>query len=249
MVTVHDGSRDDSRLAKLWTSLSELARARRRRVTVEFVCEAVVDRFGVKGACLVVGTGAGTAELRYATGELGTRLTEIEATVGEGPGSLVLRTGVPVLVADLEAPAIGRRWPLFVPLAVEAGARSCHVLPLSAGASRAGALTLYCAEPGSLPRAAVGEALSFAELVWILLLNEQTHTGGGKLVGSGNGFPLLSPQVHQAAGMVAAQLDVSLEDAYARLRARAFAEHRGLAELAADVVARRLRFAPERDPG
>jgi AmiR/NasT family two-component response regulator len=44
--------------------------------------------------------------------------------------------------------------------------------------------------------------------------------------------------------MISAQLDVGIEDAFARLRARAFANQRPLAELAAEVVARRLRFDP-----
>jgi light-regulated signal transduction histidine kinase (bacteriophytochrome) len=48
--------------------------------------------------------------------------------------------------------------------------------------------------------------------------------------------------VHQAAGMVAAQLDESVAQALVRLRARAFGNELALDDLAADVVARRLRF-------
>lgn len=60
-------------------------------------------------------------------------------------------------------------------------------------------------------------------------------------------LPLHNPQVHQATGMVAAQLGVGMADAFAHLRARAFAEQRPLGDLAADVVARRRRF--DRDGG
>jgi AmiR/NasT family two-component response regulator len=49
--------------------------------------------------------------------------------------------------------------------------------------------------------------------------------------------------------MVAAQLDTDLDDAFARLRAKAFADGRRLADVAADVVARKLRFEPEPDLG
>jgi hypothetical protein len=42
--------------------------------------------------------------------------------------------------------------------------------------------------------------------------------------------------------MVMVQLGVSISDALARLRAYAFASNRPLAEVARDVVARRLRF-------
>ena len=48
--------------------------------------------------------------------------------------------------------------------------------------------------------------------------------------------------VHQASGMVSVQLDVSLAEALVRLRSYAFGSDRLVAEVAKDVVARRLRF-------
>jgi AmiR/NasT family two-component response regulator len=57
--------------------------------------------------------------------------------------------------------------------------------------------------------------------------------------------------VHQASGMVAAQLDVSVAEALIRLRAYAFGNDRPLTEVAEDVVARKLRFdaaSGEKDP-
>ena len=52
-------------------------------------------------------------------------------------------------------------------------------------------------------------------------------------------------QVHQATGMVQVQLGVTTEEAFLMLRARAFASGRSLADVATDVVARRLRFTSE----
>jgi AmiR/NasT family two-component response regulator len=54
-------------------------------------------------------------------------------------------------------------------------------------------------------------------------------------------------EIHQATGMVLAQLGISARDALARLRAYAFAEQRLLSDVARDVVSRRLRFT--RDTG
>jgi hypothetical protein len=48
--------------------------------------------------------------------------------------------------------------------------------------------------------------------------------------------------VHQATGIVAAQIEVSVAQALIRLRAYAFATGRTLTVVAQDVVARRLRF-------
>jgi AmiR/NasT family two-component response regulator len=52
-------------------------------------------------------------------------------------------------------------------------------------------------------------------------------------------------EIHQATGMVVAQLGVSAQDALARLRAYAFAEQRLLGDVAHDVVSRRLHFIPD----
>jgi hypothetical protein len=57
--------------------------------------------------------------------------------------------------------------------------------------------------------------------------------------------------VHQASGMVAAQLDVTVGKALIRMRAYAFGNDRPLTEVARAVVDRRLRFdaqSGEKDP-
>jgi hypothetical protein len=48
--------------------------------------------------------------------------------------------------------------------------------------------------------------------------------------------------IHQATGMIAAQLDDTTANALARLRAAAFASGRSIYDIARDVVERRVRF-------
>jgi hypothetical protein len=55
--------------------------------------------------------------------------------------------------------------------------------------------------------------------------------------------------VHQATGMISVQLGVSLEEAFVRLRAHAFASNAALGDVAAAVVDRRLRFGHGPQPG
>lgn len=204
------------------------------------LCQAAVARLGVSGAVLTVDT-SGWPEVRSATGALGERLTELQVTVGEGPAVDVRRGGGPVLVADLDAPSSQARWPMFAPLAVEAGAASLFALPLFVGAIRVGVLSLHRVEPGHLDAATLTDSLAFAELALRLLLDEQAGLNTADSAAE-DALPLHNPQVHQATGMVAAQLDVGMADAFAHLRARSFAEQRPLGDLAADVVARRRRF-------
>ena len=210
--------------------------------SVELTCETAVDRLGVGGATLTVEASPGWPETRYATDRLGAVLAELQLTVAEGPCMDARQDGL-VLVADLDARDAQRRWPLFAPLAVEAGARALFAFPLSVGTIRVGTLTLHEVHPGQLERATLTDALAFAELTLRLLLDEQAELRDEPA----DSLPLSNPQLHQATGMIAGQLDVGMDDAFARLRARAFAAGRPLAELAADVVARRLRFEPTED--
>ncbi len=53
-------------------------------------------------------------------------------------------------------------------------------------------------------------------------------------------------EIHQATGIISVQLGVAVGSAMAVLRAHAYAERRALREVARDVVARDLRFGPDR---
>ncbi len=83
-------------------------------------------------------------------------------------------------------------------------------------------------------------ASAFADLTGALLPAVLRSDGD-----EGDGEPIYRYEVHQATGMVAAQLDVSDGEALTRLRGRAFADGRTVSELASDVVARRVRFNKE----
>ncbi|MGQ0774886.1 MAG: GAF and ANTAR domain-containing protein [Pseudonocardiales bacterium] len=228
-----------SRLTQVRVWVTEWAASLELPVSVWLLCETAVFRLGVSGVAMTIDNAAGWPETRHSTDALSARLVEFQVTVGEGPCADAGQTGGPVLVTDLDSPAIQRRWPLFAPLAVEAGARALFVLPLCVGTIRLGILALHHIEPRQLEPATLADSLAFAALALRLLLDEQAG-----LPTTDGGLPLHSPQTHQATGMISAQLNVGMEDAFARLRARAFTDQRPLAELAADVVARRLRFDP-----
>ncbi|WP_157357400.1 GAF and ANTAR domain-containing protein [Amycolatopsis nigrescens] len=239
---------DGSRIVRVWNWLSEHAAAKAVVVSPRVLCDAAVHRLTVSGAALTLANGSGWPELKYATDALAGSLAELQVTTGEGPSVDAADQRRPVLVSDLGTSAGARRWPLFAPLAVDAGARAVFALPLCIGAIPVGVLTLHQVEVGSLGSDALANSVVFADLALRLLLDEQAGRPVGDGVPDGDGLPLNSPQVHQATGMVAGQLGVSMEDAFARLRARAFTDQRTLTELATDVVTRRIRFSPEETP-
>jgi hypothetical protein len=224
------------RRVRAW--VAERAAATGQPVSISVLCETAVLRLGISGVTLTIELPAGWPETRHATDELGARLAELQLTVGEGPCVDVWPEGGPVLVPALDEAPVQHRWPMFAPLAVEAGAGALFALPMAIGTIRMGVFALHRVRPGHLASANLAESLAFAELALQLQLDQQA----GRHTADAAGLELHAPQVHQATGMISAQLDVSLTEAFSRLRARAFADQWSLADLATEVVARRLRF-------
>jgi hypothetical protein len=84
-----------------------------------------------------------------------------------------------------------------------------------------------------------------ADAAMLLVLGTSEGIATDRTLVAGDGFDERRAEVHQAAGMISVQLGMGVEEALTRLRAHAYAEDRRLADVARDVVARRLRFAPE----
>jgi hypothetical protein len=211
-------------------------------VSVAAVCMAAARHLGVDGASVTVVSGQLTAEPLFASDELSAVLEELQFTTGEGPGSDEFWLGSPVLVADLDSAVA--RWPGFVPEAMAAGARAMFALPLQAGAIRVGVLSLYRARPGPLSAGELADVLVLADIALQLLQDASSGISGSPGYRPLNGMSDRRAVVYQATGMISVQLGVSLEEALARLRARAFAASAAVGDVAAEVVSRRLRFDP-----
>jgi hypothetical protein len=182
--------------------------------------------------------------LVHATGREAAELEELQFTLGEGPSTDAFRSGSPVLVADLGAAGWQERWPGFKVAGEVAGAAAVFAFPLVMGAIRIGVLGLYRKTPGSLSSDALTDILVCADAALLLLLNSRAGAGAdgdgdGRAAG---GWSDDHAQVYQATGMVSAQRGAGLEEALAVLRAYAFAHELTLGEVAAAVVARRLRL-------
>jgi len=214
-------------------------------VSIAAVCRAAVRRLAVDGASVTAMTGLMVREPLFASDQLSAQLEELQFTTGEGPAAGDFRLGSPVLIPDLES--VAARWPGFVSAAVAAGARAMFALPLQAGAIQVGVLSLYRARPGSLPPGELADVLVLADIALQLILDAAAGLSGLPEYRPPDGLSDARAEVYQAVGMVSVQLGVSLEDAFARLRARAFASSRALADVADDVVNRLLRFDPDPD--
>ncbi|HTW07902.1 MAG TPA: GAF and ANTAR domain-containing protein, partial [Acidimicrobiales bacterium] len=167
-------------------------------------------------------------------------IEQLQYALGEGPCLDAYRQDWPVLEPDLAQPTTPR-WVAFAAPAIEAGVRAVFGFPLQVGAVRLGALNLCRDHPGPLSNDQHAYALVMADIAAQAVLVLQTDAPPGELA-SQLGSADFHYVVHQAAGMVAAQLDVSVAEALVRLRAHAFGHDRSLTEVAKDVVERKLRF-------
>ncbi len=175
------------------------------------------------------------------TDDVSQLIEELQYTLGEGPCVDAYRQDAVVAEPDLAEPA-ARRWPAFTPPALRAGVRAVFGFPLRVGTVRLGALNLYRDRPGLLDGEQHADALVLADVAARWVLDAQAGAPSGavaKELEAGADFHFA---VHNAAGMVSVQEGISVAEALIRLRAFALSNDRLLADVADDVVARRLRL-------
>jgi hypothetical protein len=215
------------------------------------LCEVSAEVIGLSGAGIMLMSGDTPRGSVCTTNEVSALIEDLQYALGEGPCVDAYHQDRPVLEPDLAHPRTPR-WPAFTGPALEAGVRAVFGFPVRVGAVRLGALNLYWDRPEPLTDDQHADALVVADVAARAVLVLQANAPPGKLAAELEAGADFQYVVHQASGMVAAQLDVSIGQALIRLRAYAFGNDRPLAEVADDVVARKLRFdarSGEKDAG
>ena len=238
------------RVGRIWGLVATEASRRSGRVSAADVCTAAVAALGVTGAWLIAAASAETGHLMRVTDEVSERLAELEVTLGEGPSLDASASGGLALAADLGTREAASRWPAFAVAATQAGAGAIFAFPLRIGAVRTGVLALYRARPGPLTTRQLGDALVFADTATVLLLEAQGQAAGDRDPAAGPagqpaGLARHRAEIDQASGMLTEQLGTGIADAVLRLRAYAYSHDRRMADVAAEIVARRLRLAAD----
>lgn len=228
------------------------------------LCLVCVELLEVDGASISLTLDGTTRGTFGASSELSRRLDALQFTAGQGPCLDAVRTGRPVLVPDLDDPQ-EQRWPGFTSAVLDAGVRAVFALPVSLSRQLVGALDLYRSRPGPLGASGLRGGLLAAELASLPLLDviaehraavaadaaapSRTEDDPG-----GDAWNRLSSleqvEVYQATGMVMGALDVDAVEALVRLRAQAFLRGATAAELAWEIVERRVSLdSPEWSDG
>jgi GAF domain len=207
---------------------------------------SLIDRVCIAAVGLLVLRGAGLSlmvdgELRGTAGVTDTKIAsiqELQLTLGEGPCVDAWASRAPVSEPDLADPVFAR-WPAFARAGVDAGVFAVFAFPLHIGAIRIGVLVLYRDHRGALSADEMAYGLVLADAATHVLLALQAGAPADGLHKLLSSEPSHWAEVHQATGMVSVQLDVSLDEAFVRMRALAFAEEIALRTLSREIVTRR----------
>jgi hypothetical protein len=210
------------------------------------LCDVAAEATEMSGAGIMFLSGDMPQGSACTSNDVSAMIEDLQYTLGEGPGVDAHHHGDAVLEPDLAAPNLPR-WPAFATPALAGGAKAVFGFPVRVGAARLGALNLYRDRPGPLSDDQHADALVMADVAARAILSMQADASPGTLASELDTETNLHLVVHQAAGMVSVQLGVTIGEALIRLRGHAFRTNRLLADVASDVVNRRMRFGEQAD--
>jgi hypothetical protein len=205
------------------------------------LCAVCPDIVGVDGAGVMLMSGDIPRGSLCTTNAVSHLIEELQYTLGEGPCVDAYQQNRVVAEPDLAEP-VASRWLAFTPPALAAGVRAVFGYPLRVGSVRLGALNLYRRWASPLSDDQHADALVLADVAARWVLEAQAGAPPDAMAAEleiGADFHF---SVHNAAGMVSAQLGISVTEALIRLRAFAFTSDRLLTDVAMDIIARRLRL-------
>ena len=212
-------AKGDNPVSRLGRILPILLANRGEGSLVGAICLTAVAAIGVDGAGLTLLTSEHRGPV-CAHGAFASMGEDLQLSLGEGPWADAFEAGELIEVTDLVSDK-GTRWPIFSEGMADAGAGSLASFPLRIGGARFGALTLYRSAFGELSSDQVADSYVIAQLAAHLIVGEQARIGGDLIISEiETGFARMEP-IHQATGMIMAQISVGAEDALARLRGAA----------------------------
>jgi hypothetical protein len=204
------------------------------------LCLACARLLGADGAAVTLAYTATERVTLCVTDAVAGRLEALQDILGQGPGPDAYQSGEPVVAALGDRTAAGR-WPVFHDTACAAAGpdKTLYAFPIRPQGVVLGVLTLHQRTLQPL-RYGLADAQFLADTLGAAVLRDPDS------MGTLTRGPWASrARVHQATGMIIAQLGIGPEDALAVLRAHAYAHDASLDLIAEQVVARRLDFSPD----
>jgi hypothetical protein len=208
------------------------------------LCTASADLLGCDGGAITIAYTHMERVTLCTTDDTAQMLEEVQEVVGQGPGPDAFTSGE---YQRFEVVALGGpdpRWPLLDSDSLTALAPVVvHALPLGEAENVIGVLTLH-QDPVEAEQFDVESGVMVAKVLTAALLAD-----GPTQHDLGQGPWAERAEVHQATGMVVAQLGVPESDALALLRAHAYSHDQSVSTTAHAVVTRAVTFSATHETG
>jgi GAF domain-containing protein len=193
-----------------------------------------VEVLGVSAAGLMLVSAEGDLRVVASSSEAMRVVELFELQSQEGPCLDAFRRGEPVVNQDLSA--VGGRWPRFAPVAVEAGFRSVHAVPMRLRGRIIGGLNLFLTEAGAMEESDVLAAQAMADVATIAILQHRAAIEAQTLNEQLNLALNSRIVIEQAKGILAERAGLDMEHAFVRLRREARNHNLRLVDVARAVI-------------
>lgn len=170
---------------------------------------------------------------------------ESQIDLGEGPIWHAHRSHRPVLLPEVADS--GSAWPAVDSVFARDGVRSVFAFPMRLGTLDIGAVCLYSCSAVDIDSGDIEQVGVLVQLASRLVMQravDDAELGDGAVL---RDVPFSRREVHQATGMVIAQLGLSAADALLVIRGHAFATGSKVRDVSRAIVARELDLSATRD--
>ncbi len=198
--------------------------------------ERCVELLEVDAAGLLLADGRGALRLVAASTEQARVAELFQIQNDEGPCVDCFRSGQAVIISDIRAAEMTKRWPRFAPAALQMGFVGVHAIPMRLRDQVIGTLNLFRSAPNGLDQAVARAARALVDVATIGILQERA-VRQQELVAEQLQAALNSRvMIEQAKGVLAERHRVTPDQAFLMLRHYARNHNRPLTALAGDVI-------------
>jgi hypothetical protein len=191
---------------------------------------------GTASAGIMLADMGGSLQFMAASEPDAGRLERLQVEYGEGPCIECYQTLAAVKATDLRT--AHDRWPRFAPAALDAGYLSVHAFPMRSRDRAIGGLNIFGRDAGDPGEGGDGAAViqALADVATIALLQERAVTTAENLAEQLQVALNSRIVIEQAKGVISSEYDVTVDEAFRRMRDYARRNQIRLTEFAAQVV-------------
>jgi GAF domain-containing protein len=213
------------------------------------LADRCVELFDISAAGVMLVSPEGDLRVVASSSEAMRVVELFELQAQEGPCPECFHTGQPVIDTDLASGE--HHWPAFAPVAIEAGFRSVHAVPMRLRGEPVGALNLFGAEAGGLDEADALAGRALADVATIAVVQHRATRHAQVVTEQLNHALNSRVLIEQAKGVLTERTGLDMDRAFSHLRGYARSHNLLLSDVAQSVIDGRLDIAafPSSPPG